>query len=541
MGRRVRIGAVRTELTILCVRLGLARALLAAIPAFGAAEEPRPDPAAALDAAMAAAEERLRAGETGAAQAHYGEALFQGWMLEATLERLDGHSTEAATAARNAAAWAKDGDAQGQRLLGKTLATNGDADGAARALDAAAAAATDDPEMTFMVATDFLWMKRIEAAERLFAQLLRMRPAAATHVLVGHAYRDAGEYARARLELRAALDQEPGVRRAHYYLGTVVLADPASGGDRSGLAIAELQAEVKLSPDDALAWDQLGTSLLDAGQAAEGIQAIERAVGLEARVSYVYHLGRCQLALDRPADAVASSRRALALGGEQGATESELERIHYQLGLALRKTGAGQEAAAHLAEAKRIAARWTEAPPAEKPFEPAPASALPASDRQGLAHRVRASLAQAYLNLGVMQAQADHLSEALELFEKAAEADPDFPQVQYSLGIARFNARQFDKATDPLTRALATSPGDARLKRALAMAWLNSGSYTKAAALLERDPGRAGDPSLQFAYGLALAHGGREAEAEAIFTKLIRENGESAEVSEALRQLESRH
>ena len=55
-------------------------------------------------------------------------------------------------------------------------------------------------------------------------------------------------------------------------------------------------------------------------------------------------------------------------------------------------------------------------------------------------------IARAYLNLGVMRAQAQRFAQAAQMFELAAKVDPDFPQVQSSLGVAYFNARQFDKA-----------------------------------------------------------------------------------------------
>jgi Flp pilus assembly protein TadD len=150
---------------------------------------------------------------------------------------------------------------------------------------------------------------------------------------------------------------------------------------------------------------------------------------------------------------------------------------------------------------------------------------------------VASSLARANLNLGVMQAQGEHLDEAIAFFETAAGLDPDLPGVQSSLGIALFTDRQFDKARDHLSRALATAPGDRRLGRALAMACLQSQDYAKAAELLRADPDRAGDPSLQFAYGLALARSGRASEAEAILTALVRERGETPELLEALREV----
>ena len=58
---------------------------------------------------------------------------------------------------------------------------------------------------------------------------MKARPIPQTHVLIGRAYRDAGEYERARAELQRPLAQDPGVRRAHYYLGMVALADAKTG------------------------------------------------------------------------------------------------------------------------------------------------------------------------------------------------------------------------------------------------------------------------------------------------------------------------
>ena len=128
---------------------------------------------------------------------------------------------------------------------------------------------------------------------------------------------------------------------------------PTRAPARSGCerAIAEFRAELALAPEDALASDQLGSALLEAGRPAEALPAFEAAARGEARFLYLFHLGRCQLALDRPRDA---ARRCVArsrLAGEQGAGDSDVEKIHYQLGLGLRKLGATEEAATHLAEA----------------------------------------------------------------------------------------------------------------------------------------------------------------------------------------------
>jgi tetratricopeptide (TPR) repeat protein len=163
-------------------------------------------------------------------------------------------------------------------------------------------------------------------------------------------------------------------------------------------------------------------------------------------------------------------------------------------------------------------------------------SRLTPPQREELEGRVKATLARTYLNLGVMQAQGQRFDRAAELLEQAAALDPDLTPVQYSLGVAYFNAQEFEKATLPLTRALAKSPQDSGLRRMLALAWLNTEKYDKAAELLRDDPGREADPSLQYAYGLALVRSDQAAEAEAVFARLIARHGDSAEIKVVLGQ-----
>jgi len=279
-------------------------------------------------------------------------------------------------------------------------------------------------------------------------------------------------------------------------------------------------------------------ALLEAERFDEALPALQLALRGEARALYAYHLGRCLLGLNRPAAAASVLKQALELAASRTGEESELDKVHYQLGLALRKLGATEEAAGHFAEAKRLAASANLAPEgtAVPLIDPSPVSELSSAERVELRRRVVTALCRSYLNLGILQAQQERFEPAAELFAKAAALDPDFPQIQSSLGIAYFNARQFDKATQPLQRALLATPNDFGLSRMLALAWLNTQAYAKAVELLQDDPQRDIDPSLQFAYGLALVKSDRAPEAERVFAKLLARHGDSAELSVFLGQ-----
>ena len=230
-------------------------------------------------------------------------------------------------------------------------------------LDAARERAAGDPELAFLVATDYLRLKQPEAAERLFAEVVKARPIPQSHVLIGRAYRDASEYERATAELRAALAQDRTVRHAHYYLGMVLRADPRVGPEGREDAIAEFREELKLSPKDPATNDQLGPGAARVGtlRRRHCPPWSWRCAARRARSTRITSGVACS-GSTVPAEAATLLKQALELAAHRADGESELDKIHYQLGLALRKLGSAEEAAAHFAEAKRLAAASDAAP-----------------------------------------------------------------------------------------------------------------------------------------------------------------------------------
>ena len=139
---------------------------------------------------------------------------------------------------------------------------------------------------------------------------------------------------------------DPTRPRAHYYLGT----DRGDGRGRRQLdeAITEFRQELKIAPGDPLATLRLGMALVEARRDAEALPLLQKAVATPSPSPDAWlYLGRCQLALGRPADAIASFRRALDTALQQteertGAEQSRSRSIHYQLGIALRADRRGR-------------------------------------------------------------------------------------------------------------------------------------------------------------------------------------------------------
>ncbi len=536
-----------------------------------------PGPAELLEQRLAAAEASLQAGETQLAESHYRTAVGDGFLVLGSLEAAEGRLDKARDAFKSALAATSDprqatqhlamalmelGEAKEavtimthlatrnardmgiRRLLAQALILAGRPGEALQELEAARAVAPDDLETLFVLASGNLRMKKLAAAEELFAELARKRPIAATHVLIGRTYRDYGEHARARAELQKALALDPRARRAHYYLGMVAAIEDLASLD---VAIAEFQEELKIAPDDLPTNLSLGLAFVMARRYEEAIPPLTTAVRWQPPQASAFHfLGRALVALERPGEAKAALERALELAKRTGREDSQLRNIEYQLGLAMRQLGQAEQAAAHFAEAERLTERVAAGdreslelylrdaagpPPAGVPILDTSAFAgLGAEERAALARRVRTAIARASYNLGVMQAQAGRFAQAAFEFEKAAQLEPDFPQLAYSLGVSWFNAQQPRKAREPLERALAATPDDQNLRRMVALASLEAEQPARAVELLAGDAGRASDPSLEYAYALALVRSGRVAEAEPVFQRLIDAHGDTAEL-----------
>lgn len=563
--------------------------LAAGLPAATRSQDEQP-PDAAMRRALTDAETMLRRDEPQAAESWYREALLEGWLLLGDLHRAGDDPAEAEAAYERALVSALEarrpllalaelalergdpgdaadhlrrllargaGDGRAVRLLAQAFEADGKPELAVQQLERSVIEFPDDLETRFALASGYLRLDRPEAASELFESLAEERPIPQTWVLIGRTYRDFGHYDRGRVALERALQQDTGVPRAHYHLGLLELLD--DGLAAVGPAIANFEKERRISPDAPVNALYLGMALVAARRFEEALAPLEVAALPElVRLDALLFKGQALLGLDRSREAADALEKAVGLAADSPASlldPGQMGSLHYQLALALRRSGRGAEARPHFEAAEKYSAASTEglrdrladylagrgterqeATLAAASLSGTAVSGLGPEDRARLFEAVRTTLARASFNLGVMATQSRRFVRAADHFEQAASVDPDFPRVQYSLGVARFNAGQFQEAAPTLSAALVQQPDDRALRRMLALAWLNTESYDRAAELLAADPGRASDRSLQYAYGLALVRSGRTVEAQPVFDRLLAEHADWPELNVLLGQ-----
>jgi cytochrome c-type biogenesis protein CcmH/NrfG len=94
--------------------------------------------------------------------------------------------------------------------------------------------------------------------------------------------------------------------------------------------------------------------------------------------------------------------------------------------------------------------------------------------------------AQAYLNLGLIQAKRQRWEEAGTTYLKATGANPGLADAYVGAGAAFINARAVVRAIEVLEEGLAHNPGHVRVMSLLGLARYNEGSYGEAAELFEQ-------------------------------------------------------
>ncbi len=257
-------------------------------------------------------------------------------------------------------------------------------------------------------------------------------------------------------------------------------------GDNYDLAVSEFKAALALDPTIALrARFPMAVALFESRKFQEArheFESVESDVGDHPNISY--YLGRLDLEEGNFNGAVQNLRRAAAkppfpdtayyLGfayfkkgnleaaekwlGEAGKLNPEDSRVQYQLGVVYRKEGREEDARKAMARSKEL--RRSEDDESKLKME--------CSQKldQGPREEARAVCeqlsdpndAKKLTALGTIYGQHGDLEDALMPLRRAAELEPQSPQMQYNLAFTYYQLNQFEAARAPLASALKRWP-----------------------------------------------------------------------------------
>jgi Flp pilus assembly protein TadD len=277
-----------------------------------------------------------------------------------------------------------------------------------------------------------------EAAVQAYQEYLTKKSDDATvHYDLGYAYTAMQKFADAKAEYEKAISFDPKMAAAYQNLGLTLLRTEPSA------AVAPLQKAAELMPQDARTKWLLGTALEKNGKLDLAIEQYEAAKKLDDKdPDFRTSLGHALLSAERPAEAEAVYREALALHPEGAA----LGQAHIGLAQALiaqkKIEGATTEMAAYL--------------------------------------QSRPDDANARMELAAGLAELGKNDEALAELDRATGGGPEnLRELKLRVQIA-FQRKRYDDAIPALQKAIALAPQDAELVAQLGNLYLEKKDYPDA-------------------------------------------------------------
>jgi tetratricopeptide (TPR) repeat protein len=192
-------------------------------------------------------------------------------------------------------------------------------------------------------------------------------------------------------------------------------------------------------------------------------------------------LGQIYADLNRPSDAEAALRQAIAVTSDPSRNHFQIRGAHYQLGRLLLQRG---DIAGGKKEMKTVEdlllqnrlldqANLTGKPVKGYAFSVADPIAPPAAEALVAEHafeqQIAPALADAYNNLGSIEAADKDFAGAVAFFEQAAAWNPNTEGLDFNWGRAAFALKQYRQAAACLSRYLDTHPNAPAVREPLGM------------------------------------------------------------------------
>lgn len=183
-----------------------------------------------------------------------------------------------------------------------------------------------DSDMAYAWAFSLAHSNQPKQASAVLDKLTSRQLPAEILVSSGEVYNHLGDYERALSCFRRAVQQDPSIKKAHDDAGSALIRL-----DRPAEAIAELQAELKLNPDEPDTQYRLAYALLQTSQEDQAITVLRALVAAHPNHARArYDLGKELLETGKTEEAIENLEAAAILDPKRAY-------VHYQLQSAYRK------------------------------------------------------------------------------------------------------------------------------------------------------------------------------------------------------------
>jgi tetratricopeptide (TPR) repeat protein len=416
-------------------------------------------------------------------------------------------------------------NSKAEYLLGRALYEQADYKAAAEHLEKAVKDMAGDVtfDVGYDLATTYLKLNDVNRASLIFDEMMiGFGNTAQIHVYFGHAYLMTGVYDRAISEFKEALQKNPKIKEAHYFLGLAYLSKDEDNGWNENAA--EDRAEIENNPDDFRPHFDLGNIDLKRHVPDEAERELKRASEIQPdNPDPLIGLGELLVAQRRTAEAEDAMTRAIASTKDVSRNGYQVSRAYYVLGRVQMETGRREEGTKNLKTAAELREK-TQAPQesrdasavvaqqrraSEQPLRvETTSSTLPAEEQRQLDayfEQLKPAIADAYNNLGVAAGAHKDFTAALADFRKAGEWYPALDTLDRNMGMAAFYAANYQEAVSPLYRVVERNPEDERARTALGLSYFSEENYKATLETLRPiEQAVAADPGAGSAYAVSL-------------------------------------
>jgi tetratricopeptide (TPR) repeat protein len=442
-------------------------------------------------------------------------------------------------------------NARAHSLLGQILFAQDDYRGAKEQLEAAVVAAPSF-DVAYLLGITYIKLNDFSRARLVFDDLVGgFGDTPQIHLMFGRAYREGGWEALdlAIQELKKAIAKNEKMQHAHFLIALAYLDRDGETGFPA--AAAELQAELKVSPEDARSYYLLGYIAMKQHDTKTAEEYLLRSSHLDPKnPDPLIYLGQIYSDAGKDQEAEAMLRKAIELSGNASKNDYLIGRAHYVLGRLLLKQGKREEGEKELVASQTIRDQMNRpgaAKDSKSKSDPelasaaeAPAVATPGMPQlppamrpqvQAYIEQLKPAIADAYNNLGVINAGKKDFAAAAADFRKAGEWNPTLQTVDRNWGMAAFYGGKYDEAVGPLTRHLEKHPDDTRVRSALALSLFSMEKYKETVETLKPIEGQLSeDAGLASAYGSSLVNLGEYDEGMRRLKEVAAANPDSPEV-----------